>query len=184
MRGVLLLVLSSLVIVPGGRESSPPPSSAPTPRPPPSSTPTPRRPNTAFFGGSRPAASSTLTPRHVVPLGESRRSAPRSTVSNLDTRMASRLRHTWSSSAAAYRLKRSRTSSHSPGPQPGTHFIIQQHNTSHSRTHGHRHENDNSSTAHQFSCCIHRLISGIWATFSHSSSLFFSRVGTDFPMFT
>ena len=42
----------------------------------------------------------------------------------------------------------------------------------------HRHENDNSSTAHQFSCCMHRLISGIWVTFSRSNV--FSWVRIDF----
>ena len=86
MPGVLLLVRSSLVITPDGREPPPPQSSTATPRPPPSSTPTPRW---AFFGGSRPAASSTLTPQDVVPFGESHRSAPRSSVNNL--RVAARL---------------------------------------------------------------------------------------------
>ena len=37
-------------------------------------------------------------------------------------------------------------------------YTVVQYNTSHSSsTRDMRHENDNSSTAHQFSCCVHRL---------------------------
>ena len=81
----LLLVLASLIMMADGRES--PPSSTTTPPPPPSSTPTPRRPDGAFFGESRPAAASRLTPPDVVPLGEPRRT-PRSSISS-----ACNLRH-------------------------------------------------------------------------------------------